>query len=199
MKQAFSFRIARPSVFALASCAALIVVIGSGGFASFSARPLLILTLFITALAVIAHGCLARMAGRRPLISRRARRALVFVGFGPVFTAFTTWSVAAVMNGGNVDLYGIPMVYLFSLIVCLITAPVDGVLSYVMPIWLRAPLVAVVGAVVIVGVIFLLIVQSGIKSNGSVSLGTLILPLMVGAVAAGVSSLLSHDCRAAHS
>jgi hypothetical protein len=54
-------------------------------------------------------------AGRRP-VSPELRRALVFVGLGPVFGAFIAWSVVVVLAAGPVDLYGIPPAYLFSLI-----------------------------------------------------------------------------------
>jgi hypothetical protein len=116
---------------------------------------------------------------------------LVFVGLGPVFGAFAAWLVVAVMVGGHVDLYGIPPAYLFSMIACAITCPIDGILDYFMPIWLRAPLIAVIGALVPVGVFFLLTQE--IKGPGLlVGLITI-----VGAVATGMSSLLSHDYRAA--
>jgi hypothetical protein len=115
----------------------------------------------------------------------------MFAGLGPVFTTFAVWSVAAVMSGAHVDLYVIPPVYVVSLIACAITCPIDGVLDYFMPIWLRAPLIAVIGAVVPVGVFFL--VTQGIKGPGSL----VSLTMIVGAVATGMSSLLSHDYRAA--
>jgi hypothetical protein len=129
-------------------------------------------------------------AGRRP-VSPELRRALVFVGLGPVFGAFIAWSVVVVLAAGPVDLYGIPPAYLFSLIVCAITGPFDGVLAHVMPIRLRAPLIAVVGAAVPTGVFFL--VAQGIKGPWSL----IVLMMIVGAAAAGMSSLLSHDYRAA--
>jgi hypothetical protein len=132
-------------------------------------------------------------AGRRPLISPEARRVLVFAGLGPVFGALAAWLVVAVMTGGHVDLYGIPPAYLFSLIACAITCPIDGILDYFMPIWLRAPLIAVIGAVIPVGVFFL--VAQGIKGPWSL----ISLMMIVGAVATGMSSLLSHNYRAAHS
>jgi hypothetical protein len=129
-------------------------------------------------------------AGRR-LVSPELRRALVFVGLGLVFGAFVAWSVVVVLAAGPVDLYGIPPAYLFCLIVCAITGPFDGVLAHVMPIRLRAPLIAVVGAAVPTGVFFL--VAQGIKGPWSL----IMLMMIVGAAAAGMSSLLSHNYRAA--
>ena len=130
-------------------------------------------------------------ARRRPIISLEARRVLVFVGLGPVFGALAAWSVVAVISGGHVDVYGIPPAYLFSLIACAITRPIDGILDYFMPIWLRAPLIAVIGAVIPVGAFFL--VTQGIKGPGLL----VSLIMIVGAVATGMSSLLSHDYCAA--
>ena len=109
---------------------------------------------------------------------------------GPVFGALAAWSVAAVVAGGHVDLYGIPPAYLISLIVCAITCPVDGFLACVTPIWLRASLTAAVGAAVAVGVSFLLVALLGIKG---LPLSLLIVLLIIGAVAAGMSSLFSHN------
>jgi hypothetical protein len=189
MKRALVLRIAGPFVFALASCAALIALGGA------RARVLFVLTLSVTALAAVADACLARTAGRRPMTSSASRRALVFAGLGPLFGAFTAWSVVFVMSGGLVDAYGIPLSYLFSLVVCAITGPTDGALAHVTPIRLRAPLVAVVGAAVAVGVISLLFVLLGSQGNEPFPLGRLTFALIVGAVAAGVSSLLSHDYR----
>jgi hypothetical protein len=124
-----------------------------------------------------------------------SRRALVFVLLGPVIGAFASWSVVAITTGGPVDAYGIPPSYLFSRIVCAITGPVDGVLAYVTPIWLRAPLTAVVGAAVAVGVFLLLVVLLGIPGPMPPRLLSVI--LIVGAVATGMSSLFSHNYRAA--
>jgi len=182
---------ASASLIALASLVALIALGGPGIFASLPAMVLFSLTLSVAALGAIVEGFLARRAGRRPIISSAARRALVFVGLGPVFCALITWSVVAVISGGHADLYGIPIVYLFSLIVCAITAPVDVLLSYVTPIQLRAPLTAMVGAAVAV----FLVAQLGNK--GPLPLELLMMSLIVGATATGMSSLLSHNYRTA--
>jgi len=195
LKERTFMKRASASLIALASLVALIALGGPGIFASLPAMVLFSLTLSVAALGAIVEGFLARRAGRRPIISSAARRALVFVGLGPVFCALITWSVVAVISGGHADLYGIPIVYLFSLIVCAITAPVDGLLSYVTPIELRVPLTAMVGAAVSVGVIFFLVAQLGNK--GPLPLESLMMPLIVGAVATGMSSLLSHNCRTA--
>ena len=124
------------------------------------------------------------------------RRALVFVLLGPVFGVLAPWSIAAVMSGGHVELEGIPPAYLISLIVCAITASVDGVLARVTPIRLRAPLTAAVGAAV-TGSICLLLGVLLVGSKVLILWPLLILVSIVGAVATGMSSLLSHNYRAA--
>jgi hypothetical protein len=126
-------------------------------------------------------------AGRRHPISPGLRRALVFVLLGPIFGALAAFSVASVMNGARVDPYGIPIAFFFCLILCAIAAPVDGVLAYVVPISLRAPLTAIVGAAVLVGICFYLWTSVGNKM--------VLLSLIVGAITTGTCSLLSHNYR----
>ena len=48
---------------------------------------------------------------------------------------------------------GCVIVILFSLVVSAITGPVDGLLAYAVPVSLRAPLTAIVGAAIAVGLI----------------------------------------------
>jgi hypothetical protein len=129
--------------------------------------------------------------GRRHLTS--PRRALVFVLLGPVLGPLAIWSAATVMTGQHVELDGIPAAWVISVIACVITRPVDGVLARDTPIWLTAPLTAAVGAVVAVGIFLLL----GALLFGSKVLSgpwpLLILVAIVGAAATGISSLLSHN------
>jgi hypothetical protein len=125
-------------------------------------------------------------SGLRPPISPGLRRALVFVLLGPVFGLLVAFSLKAVADGGyptDVGI-GIVIVFFFSLIVCPIAGTVDGVLAYVMPISLRAPLTAIVGAAVAVGL--------------SLLLGFRYIPIaIVGALTTGACSLLSHNYRRA--
>jgi len=133
--------------------------------------------------------------GRRPPISPRLRRALVFVLLGPVFGVLAAFSVAAVMIAGyHVDAYIVPIAFFFSLIICAITGPVDGVLAYIAPISLRAPLTTVVGAAVAVGLSLFLWAQLGNRMVPP-SLYSQIPIAIIGALCTGVCSLLSHNRR----
>ncbi len=123
------------------------------------------------------------------------RRTLVFMLLGPVIGALASWSVVALTNGGHADVYGIPPSYLVTLMVCAVTGPVDGVLACVTPIWLRVPLTAIVGAAVAVGVFFFLAALLGFRGFWPPRLLSLL--LIVGAIATGLSSLLSHNYRGA--
>lgn len=133
--------------------------------------------------------------GRRHPISPGLRRALVFVLLGPVFGVVAAYSVVAVMiSGYRVDTYGIPIAFFFSLIICAITGPVDGVLAYIAPISLRAPLTTIVGAAVAVGLSLFLWAQLGNKTVAP-SLYSQIPIAVIGALCTGVCSLLSHNRR----
>jgi hypothetical protein len=79
------------------------------------------------------------------------RRALVFVLLGPVLGVLIVLSLMIVATGGSSDLYGYPIVFLFCLVLGAIVAPIDGALAYVVPIGVRAPLIAIVGAAVAAG------------------------------------------------
>jgi hypothetical protein len=120
------------------------------------------------------------------------RRALVFVLLGPLIGALAQWSIAAVLSGGPAELYVIPPAYLLSLVVCAITASLDGILASDTPVRLRASLTAAIGAAVAVGIVLLLGV---LLMGGKVWMlwPLLIMASIVGAAAAGMSSLLSHN------
>ncbi|MGH6709852.1 MAG: hypothetical protein ACREEK_12860 [Bradyrhizobium sp.] len=122
--------------------------------------------------------------GRRLPISPGLRRALVFAWLGPVFGIVTAW-------------YGMPIVFFFSLIVCAIAGPVDGVLADGVPIWLRAPLIALVGAAVAVGLGLYLWIALGSRMAPP-SLDAQISIAVLGAVCTGACSLLSHDYGRSH-
>ena len=133
--------------------------------------------------------------GRRHPISPGLRRALVFVLLGPVFGVLAAFSVVAVLNGGYLgDLYGIPIAFFFSLIICAVTGPVDGVLAYIVPISMRAPLTTIVGAAVAVGLSLFLWAQLGNKMVPP-SLSSQIPIAVIGALCTGACSLLSHSRR----
>ncbi|MBR1209145.1 hypothetical protein [Bradyrhizobium sp. JYMT SZCCT0180] len=119
-------------------------------------------------------------------------RALVFALLGPVFGVLAAWSIVTVAIGAHFDSYGVPIVFFFTLIVCAIVGPVDGVLAYVVPIWLRVPMTTMVGAAVAVGLY--LWVHLG-NTTVPPSLHRLFPIAMIGALSMGVCSLLSHDYR----
>jgi hypothetical protein len=128
-------------------------------------------------------------------ISPGLRRALVFVLLGPVFGVLAAFSVVTVMiRGYHVDAYIVPIAFFFSLIICAITGPVDGVLAYIAPISLRAPLTTVVGAAVAVGLSLFLWAQLGNRMVPP-SLYSQIPIAIIGALCTGVCSLLSHNRR----
>jgi hypothetical protein len=120
------------------------------------------------------------------------RRALIFVLLGPILGALVAFSVATIASGGKHAVY-LPIAFLFSLVVCAITGPADGVLAYVVPISLRAPLTAIVGAAVAVGLSIFLGAQLGSKTMPS--LHTVIQIAVIGALDTGACSLLTHHCR----
>jgi hypothetical protein len=131
--------------------------------------------------------------GRGHPNSLSLRRALVFVLLGPVFGALVAFSLVAVVAGEHFDSYGIPVTYMFSLLICAITGPIDGVMARVVPIYWRALMTAVVGAAVAVGFIVLPISMfGGFKSS---PLLLLIRVAVIGALSTGACSLLSHNYR----
>jgi len=86
----------------------------------------------------------------------------------------------------------------FSLIICAVTGPVDGVLAYIVPISMRAPLTIIVGAAVAVGPGLFLWAQLGNKMVPP-SLSSQIPIAVIGALCTGVCSLLSHNRRSTRS
>jgi hypothetical protein len=130
-------------------------------------------------------------SGRRPPISPGLRRALVFAWLGPVFGLFVTFSLKAVADGGyptDVGI-GIVIVFFFSLVICPVAGTVDGVLAFVAPIFLRAPLTAIVGAAIAVGLSLYLFGSKLTPAYRQMPFA------IVGALAMGACSLLSHKRR----
>ena len=126
------------------------------------------------------------------------KRYVVFMILGPIFGVLAAYAVLTVATGGYVELYGIPLVFFFTLIVCAITGPIDGVLTYVAPVWLRGPLTGIVGAVVSVGVAVALGLYMSRELGKSMVLPPMheMIPIAVfGAFCMGVCSLLSHNYR----
>lgn len=126
-------------------------------------------------------------------------RPLIFV-LGPILGVVALFSVLHVASGGNVEFDGIPFLLLFSLIVCAITRPFDGILAFFVPGWSRVTFTAIAGAVVGAGVAFAFFLHL------SIDLGKPMEPLYpliaisspFGAFNAGICSLLTHCfCRKA--
>ena len=88
--------------------------------------------------------------------STSARQALIFVLLGPVLGVLIVWAMMMVATGGPSDAYGYPVVFIFSMVVCVITAPVDAFLSRFESIYVRAPLTAIIGATVAGSLVLLL-------------------------------------------
>jgi hypothetical protein len=81
------------------------------------------------------------------------KRVPIFLLLGPTMVVLIALSGQVIARGAVPGGYveGCAMLFFFSLILCTVTGPVDGVLAYVLPICLRAPLTAIVGAAVAVG------------------------------------------------
>jgi hypothetical protein len=126
--------------------------------------------------------------GRRPPISPGLQRALVFALLGPVFGVLAALLMATAAREGT-PCYVIPLALFFSLIICAVTGPVDGVLAYLVPVSLRVPLTAMFGATVAVGLGLFLETLLGIGTSPP---PTLIPVAVIGALSTGASSLLSH-------
>lgn len=123
------------------------------------------------------------------------KRMLVFLLLGPVFGVLVVFSQAIVASG---DIYGdyaegCAITFMFSLIVSAITGPVDELQACVVPISLRAPLTATLGAAVAVGL--LLHVQAKFGNTRMPSLSALLQAAVIGVLSAGACSLLSHNRR----
>ena len=121
------------------------------------------------------------------------RRAIVFVLLGPVLGVLIALLLMVIATGGPSDPYGYPIVFFFCLIVCPITGMVDGALAYAVPIDARAPLTAIAGGAVAVGLWLLLAV--GLTGKQPPPLDTLIPFAIFGALNTGACSLLSHRFR----
>jgi hypothetical protein len=117
------------------------------------------------------------------------RRALVFLLLGPMLgvcgAALVDVAAGRAVNG---DFEGAVMAYFFGLAVSAATGPIDGYLARIVPIYLRAPLTAIVGATIAVGLIL--------------AMGRMMLPPQIlmqfaitGAVCMGVCSVFSNAYR----
>lgn len=127
------------------------------------------------------------------------KRFPIFWLLGPTMVVLVAllreWIASGQLPGDYVE--GCVMLFVFGWIVCAVSLPVDGVLAYVVPIYLRAPLIATVGAAVAAGL--RLYMESASKTAAPPLYAGIpiawIAAAAIGAVTAGVCSLLSHDYR----
>jgi len=124
------------------------------------------------------------------------KRLFVFLLLGPVLGLLVAISNAVVESGRFLPpdfFFGCTIVFIFSLMVSVIAGPVDAILSYAVPISLRAPLTAIVGAAVAVGL--MLYVGAQLGGTRAAPLRTLMLVAVLGALSTGTCSLVSNDYR----
>jgi hypothetical protein len=123
------------------------------------------------------------------------KRVLVFLLLAPTLVAFTVWlMIVPAGTGLGVDLSELCAVALFSFtfVVSAITWPIDGYLAGALPIPLRAPLTAIVGAGTAVGLALAL--ASMMVSRWTMLPQSILLPFAIGgALGMGACSLLSND------
>lgn len=118
------------------------------------------------------------------------KRCIVFTFLGPILGLFGVALLDVAAGRGFPHEFGEGgvMSLIFSLIVSVVTMPVDGSLAYVLPIPLRAPLTAIVGATIAVGLDLALI--------GKMLPQQILMQIAVaGALSMGTCSLLSNDYR----
>jgi hypothetical protein len=128
------------------------------------------------------------------------KRVPIFLLLGPTMVVLIALSGQVIARGAVPGGYveGSAMLFFFSLIICTVTGPVDGVLAYVLPICLRAPLTAIVGAAVAVGLRLYMSTQVGNKVPPSLYPEIpmeFIWAAVIGALTTGACSLLSHNYR----
>ena len=120
------------------------------------------------------------------------KRTYTFLLLGPILGVFGAMLNEAIVKGRaiNWDIHdGTVMAFIFSLVVSAITGPVDGYFAYVLPVLLRAPLTAIVGATMAVGLILAL-------AGKMLPQETLMSLAIIGAFCMGLCSLLAHDYNA---
>lgn len=115
------------------------------------------------------------------------KRALVFLLLEPIFGAWLHLLAAGGKFSGVFGEAGAAAL-LLSLVISAVTGPVDGMLAHALPISLRAPLIAFIGAAVTIGPI----IAVGGKMISPVVLTAFVVS---GALSAGACSLLSHNYR----
>jgi hypothetical protein len=116
------------------------------------------------------------------------RRTLVFSLLGPAFGIASAVLIDLVAGRGIRFEEGMILAFMFSLVVSIVTGPVDGYLAHFTSLPLRAPLSAIVGAAS-VALLLLSITRQSIPPQ------TLTSVVLSGAVCMGLCSLLSGPSR----
>ena len=114
------------------------------------------------------------------------KRALLFLFFGPSLVVLTLW-VALGTPGGSIVAIVAALLFLFTLPASAVTGLVDGCLAGALPLLVRAPLTAMVGAMA--AVVLPAALLGSMPQDMSMLFG------IGGALCAGVCSLLAHDYR----
>lgn len=116
------------------------------------------------------------------------KRFLMFLLLGPTgaAAAYCMYTTTAGVPWSGVEKFVAVCLFGFTFLVGAIVAPIDGLLAPTLPVLVRAPMVAMVGAGIPLGVICLF--------HGCVVAPELLLPSGIGSgVCMGVCSLLSND------
>ena len=127
-----------------------------------------------------------RMLGPQELVSMR--RTLVFSVLGPALGIASAVLIDLAAGRGIGFEEGMIWAFMFSLVVSIVTGPVDGYLAHFIPLQFRAPLSAIVGAAT-VALLLLSITRQSIPPQ------TLTPVVLSGAVCMGMCSLLSGPSR----
>lgn len=115
------------------------------------------------------------------------KRAFTFLLLGPALAA-TAWMIYVVTSNGPLSFAAASamILFIFTVFVAAIAALVDGSLARALPVYLRAPLTAIIGAAIPVGVI--------LGWAGCVLPQQIWMPFAIGgALCMGACSLLSND------
>ena len=116
------------------------------------------------------------------------RRTLVFGLLGPLLPIFELLAYEALFGGSGLMLPIIMgVVFVFGLLASVVTGIIDGMLSRAVPIFLRATLAALAGALLAIGPPAVLL--------GPMPLGSSMAVGIVGALNMAACSLLSHRYR----
>ena len=113
------------------------------------------------------------------------KRELVFLLLGPASVVFTVW-VTAGTPGDCIAGYVAALLFLFTFLLSAIAGLADGYLARALPVPVRAPLTAIAGSALVVGLVLALF-------STIVQLRELLPFAIGGALYAGLCSLLSHD------